>query len=61
MTDESDVKTTRVRTVNRTMSYKDRRGYIYIGPLLCRPTHTFIGIIILNFVIEVTVQRYGST
>ena len=23
-----------------------------IGPLLCTPTHTFIGIIILNFVIE---------
>ena len=28
MTDESKVKTTFIRPVNRTMSYEDRRGYV---------------------------------
>ena len=31
MTDESKVKTTFIRPVNRTMSYEDRRGYVYAG------------------------------
>ena len=30
MTDESKVKTTFIRPVNRTMSYEDRRGYVYV-------------------------------
>ena len=30
MTDKSKVKTTCVRPVNRTMSYEDRRGYVYV-------------------------------
>ena len=30
MSDESKVKTTFIRPVNRTMSYEDRRGYVCI-------------------------------
>ena len=45
MTDESKVKTTFIRPVNRTMSYEDRRGYVCIcmydiglGPTAVGPT-----------------------
>ena len=30
MSDESKVKTTLIKPVNRTMSYEDRRGYVYV-------------------------------
>ena len=35
MTDESKVKTTFIRPVNRTMSYEDRRGYVYVCMYVC--------------------------
>ena len=35
MTDESKVKTTFIRPVNRTMSYEDRRGYVCMYKQLC--------------------------
>ena len=35
MTDESKVKTTFIRPVNRTMSYEDRRGYVCMYVCIC--------------------------
>ena len=35
MTDESKVKTTFIRPVNRTMSYEDRRGYVCMYMYVC--------------------------
>ena len=35
MSDESKVKTTFIRPVNRTMSYEDRRGYVYVCMYEC--------------------------
>ena len=38
MTDESKVKTTFIRPVNRTMSYEDRRGYVMQATLALNHT-----------------------
>ena len=45
MTDESKVKTTFIRPVNRTMSYEDRRGYVCM--YVCISLHHFYNIFII--------------
>ena len=48
MTDESKVKTTFIRPVNRTMSYEDRRGYVCMYDIIILFEHKHCHAKLLN-------------